>query len=178
MKNLKLNLNGLYGYSQSLLSRSPQPRDNRETSERRPSEERTLLAPLPQRFARYAAVLMMLLTLGVGQMWANNTSATFYLAIDAAKTRNNNNCSSAQFQIKYGSGDGEWSAWTSMEKHSKTYNGKVVYKATYKFPYDGYYNWQWRMEENGNQHWYKSSYAGSWSTSRHNGELYDYENGS
>lgn len=45
MKNLKLNLKGLYGYRQSLLSRSPQPRDEREMSERRPSEERTLLAP-------------------------------------------------------------------------------------------------------------------------------------
>lgn len=68
MKNLKLNLKGLYSYRQSLLSRSPQPRDNREMSERRPSEGRTLLAPLPQRFARYAAILIMLLTLGVGQM--------------------------------------------------------------------------------------------------------------
>ena len=72
MKNLKLNLKGLYGYRQSLLSRSPQPRDDREMSERRPSEERTLLAPLPQRFARYAAMLIMLLILGVGQMWAAN----------------------------------------------------------------------------------------------------------
>lgn len=34
MKNLKLNLKGLYGYRQSLLSRNPQPRDNRETTER------------------------------------------------------------------------------------------------------------------------------------------------
>ena len=66
MKNLKLNLKGLYGYRQSLLSRSPLPRDNREMSERRPREERTLLAPLPQRFARYAAILIMLLALGVG----------------------------------------------------------------------------------------------------------------
>ena len=66
MKNLKLNHKGLYGYRQSLLSRSPQPRDNREMSERRPSEERTLLTLLPQRFARYAAMLIMLLALGVG----------------------------------------------------------------------------------------------------------------
>jgi len=70
MTNFKFNLKGLYGYRPSLLSQSQQPRDNRETSERRPSEERTLLAPLPQRFARYAAMLIMLLTLGVGQMWA------------------------------------------------------------------------------------------------------------
>lgn len=70
MKNFKLNLKGLYGFRQSLLSRSPQPRDNREMSERKPSEERTLLAPLPQRFVRYVAMLIMLLTLGVGQMWA------------------------------------------------------------------------------------------------------------
>ena len=66
MKNLKLNLKGLYGYRQSLLSRSPQPRDEREMSERIPSEERTLLTLLPQRFTRYAAILIMLLTLGIG----------------------------------------------------------------------------------------------------------------
>ena len=83
MKNLKLNLKGLYGYRQSLLSRSPQPRDNREMSERRPSEERTLLAPVPQRFARYAAMLIMLLTLGVGQMWAD-----WYISGTSALTGN------------------------------------------------------------------------------------------
>lgn len=82
MKNFKLNLKGLYGYRQSLLSRSPQPRDNREMSERRPSEERTLLAPVPQRFVRYAAMLIMLLTLGVGQMWAD----TWTVAGDNAAT--------------------------------------------------------------------------------------------
>ena len=69
MKNFKLNLKGLYGYSQSLSPRTLRPSDEREMSERRPSEERTLLAPVPQRFARYAAMLIMLLTLGVGQMW-------------------------------------------------------------------------------------------------------------
>ena len=76
MKNLKLNLKGLCGYRQSLLPRSPQPRDNREMSERRPSEERTLLASLPQRFGRYAAMLFMLLTLGLGQMWGADGDAT------------------------------------------------------------------------------------------------------
>ena len=76
MKNLKLNHKGLYGYRQSLLSRSPQPRDEREMSERRPSEERTLLALLPQRFVRYAVMLITILTLGVGQMWGIATSNT------------------------------------------------------------------------------------------------------
>ncbi len=35
MKNLKLNLKGLYGFRQSLLSRSPQPSDEREMTERK-----------------------------------------------------------------------------------------------------------------------------------------------
>ena len=84
-KTLKLNSKGLYGYMQSLLSRSPQPRDNREMSERRPSEERTLLAPLPQRFARYAVMLIMLLTLGVGQMWAEYEYGKYNLYLDISQ---------------------------------------------------------------------------------------------
>ena len=82
MKNFNLNLKGLYGFSHSFFARTLQPRDNREMSERRPSEERTLLAPLPQRFARYAAMLIMLLTLGVGQMWAEDIAQNAQIYFD------------------------------------------------------------------------------------------------
>ena len=126
---------------------------------------------------RFIAVLGLLLTLGVGQMWGS-TSVTFYLAVDAAKTRNNNNCCNVQAQIKYGGGgDNEnWSAWMTMSKTDYTYNGKPVYSQSFTFNNDGWHCWQFRMEENGNQHWYKSIHCGSWQTDCHNGDLYDYEN--
>lgn len=159
MKN-KLNLKGQFNNSQTAVN----PTEVGPATVNRRSRLMSVLC------------LLALLTLGTGQIWANNTSATFYLALEAAKTRNNNNCCNVQFNIKYDGTNNLWSDWTNMTKTSYTYNGKVVYQATYKFPYDGYHNWQWRMEENGNQHWYKEIYAGSWNTDRHNGQLYDYEN--
>ena len=113
--------------------------------------------------------------MGVSNAWGE-TSSTFYLAIESAKIVNNGNCSGAQFNVKYGNNNGEWKGWTTMEKTDKTYNGKVLYKTTYSFPYDGYYNWQFRIEESGNQHWYKEVYAGAWNTTLHNNQIYDYEN--
>lgn len=119
----------------------------------------------PQRFGRYAAMLIMLLTLGVGQMWANDTSVTFYYAVDA--TTAGSSCNDVKFCIKYGGGDGEWTAWTSMTKQDKTQGGKLVYKATYTFPYDGYYNWQFIVGST-TYEWY----AGSWNSTLHNGQIY------
>lgn len=119
----------------------------------------------PQRFGRYAVMLIMLLTLGVGQMWANNTSVTFYYAVDA--TTAGSSCNDVKFCIKYGSGDGEWTAWTSMTKQDKTQGGKLVYKATYTFPWDGYYNWQFIVGST-TYEWY----AGSWNSTLHNGQIY------
>ena len=113
--------------------------------------------------------------MGVSNTWGQ-TSSTFYLAIESAKIVNNGNCSGAQFNVKYGNNNEEWKGWTTMEKTDKTYNGKVLYKTTYSFPYDGYYNWQFRIEESGNQHWYKEVYAGAWNTTLHNNQIYDYEN--
>lgn len=109
---------------------------------------------------------------GTNNVWG----ATFYLAIESAKTYNNNNCCGAQFNVKYGGNDNEWKGWTTMEKTDKTYNGKILYKTTYSFPYNGYYNWQFRMEESGNQHWYKEVYAGGWNATLHDNQIYDYEN--
>lgn len=122
MKNSKLNLKGLYGYRQSLLSRSPQPRDEREMSERRPSEERTLLTLLPQRFARYAAILIMLLTTGVGQMWAwDISSSTFYV--------DNTSFGQSSLQLLVGSDDNKWSCSYDMTLISGTNN--LYYKSSF-----------------------------------------------
>ena len=119
--------------------------------------------------------ISVILLAGTSNVWGA-TSSTFYLAIEHAKMYNNNNCCGAQFNIKYGGGNSEWKGWTTMEKTDKTYNGKILYKTTYSFPHNGYYNWQFRMEESGNQHWYKEVYAGSWNTTLHNNQIYDYEN--
>ena len=119
--------------------------------------------------------ISVILLAGTSNVWGA-TSSTFYLAIEHAKMYNNNNCSGAQFNIKYGEGNSEWKGWTTMEKTDKTYNGKILYKTTYSFLYDGYYNWQFRIEESGRQHWYKEVYAGGWNTDRHNNQIYDYEN--
>ena len=119
--------------------------------------------------------ISVILLAGTSNVWGA-TSSTFYLAIEHAKMYNNNNCCGAQFNVKYGGSDNEWKGWTTMEKTDKTYNGKILYKTTYSFPYNGYYNWQFRMEESGNQHWYKQVYAGSWNTTLHNNQIYDYEN--
>lgn len=117
--------------------------------------------------------LATILMAGTTNVWG----ATFYLAIESAKTYNNNNCCGAQFNVKYGENDSEWKGWTTMEKTDKTYNGKILYKTTYSFPYNGYYNWQFRMEESGRQHWYIEVYAGGWNTTLHDNQIYDYENG-
>lgn len=119
--------------------------------------------------------ISVILLAGTSNVWGA-TSSTFYLAIEHAKMYNNNNCSGAQFNVKYGGNDNEWKGWTTMEKTDKTYNGKILYKTTYSFPYDGYYNWQFRMEESGNQHWYVQVYAGGWNKTLHNNQIYDYEN--
>ena len=126
----------------------------------------------PQTFGRYVVMLLMLLTLGVGQMWANNTQSTFYVAIDPNTL--GNDCNNVQFNICY-CGDCNYGGegWTlqSMTRQNATFNGKVVYKATYTFPYDGYHAWQF---------WWGGSYKdagnaypkGEWATDLHNGKIY------
>ena len=123
--------------------------------------------PTTSRVWRYVAMLLMVLTLGVGEMWGA-TSSTFYFAIDAATI--GDNCNNVKFCIKYGSN--EWSGDQTMAKQNATYNGKLVYKATYSFSWDGYYNWQFM---NGTS-LYREVYAGSWNTDLHNGKIYDYDN--
>ena len=59
----------------------------------------------PQRFARYAAMLIMLLTLGVGQMWANTKTDIggdkFYFNNSNIKANDGNNVSSWQVSGGY-----------------------------------------------------------------------------
>lgn len=117
------------------------------------------------RMAKVLTTLTLLLTLCVGQMWANNTTVTFYYAVDA--TTAGSNCNDVKYCIKYGGGDREWTAWTSMTKQDKTQGGKLVYKATYTFPWDGYYNWQFIVGSTVYE-WY----AGSWNSTLHNGQIY------
>lgn len=93
----------------------------------------------PQRFGRYAAMLMMLLTLGVGQMWAG-TSTTVYYAVPSATW--------SSLEASYGTchivvhvnykGDGEdWGDAATMVKSDKIYNGKILFSASFTDKYDG-----------------------------------------
>jgi uncharacterized repeat protein (TIGR02543 family) len=74
----------------------------------------------PQRFGRYAAMLIMLLTLGVGQMWADN-----YYNVGVAATIASN------YTMKVGVTAKDWSWYThDMTKAGLTFEGKELYLNT------------------------------------------------
>ena len=70
----------------------------------------------PQRFARYAAMLIILLTLGVGQMWA---TTVYYV--------NRNSWSGVKIHYWGGDSGSDWDSRPSMTKLSYKVNGFDVY---------------------------------------------------
>lgn len=73
----------------------------------------------PQRFGRYAAMLIMLLTLGVGQMWADITYSGGYIYFDNSLGINDN---TLQICARQGS-------WTGVSSLSNISNTKLYYVA-------------------------------------------------
>lgn len=73
----------------------------------------------PQRFGRYAAILIMLLTLGVGQMWADITYSGGYIYFD-----NSLGINSTTLQIC-----ARQSSWTGVSSLSNISNTKLYYVA-------------------------------------------------
>ena len=69
----------------------------------------------PQRFARYAAMLIMLLTLGVGQMWAE------YYLFKATCQEQNSQCRGSAVATFTGSGDPNYSATWLSNTSSNSY---------------------------------------------------------
>lgn len=92
----------------------------------------------PQRFGRYAVMLLMLLTLGVGQMWAA-TSTTLYCAVDASKMESsdgNKTCYKLVCNTNH-KGDGDdWHEY-DMSKTDYTKDGKLIYSVTFTDSYNG-----------------------------------------
>ena len=84
----------------------------------------------PQRFARYAAMLIMLLTLGVGQMWADNTRV-----VGVAAT----NASDGAVIVKANIGDNNtwWNYTITSNKAGITFEGKKLYVGTMNEKYGG-----------------------------------------
>ena len=84
----------------------------------------------PQRFVRYAAMLIMLLTLGVGQVWAS-TTLTMYYAVDANIVA----CNTPK--VYYNCGWGQ-TGEPDLVKTAYTYNGKLIYSITVTANHDGF----------------------------------------
>ena len=78
----------------------------------------------PQRFRRYAVMLMMLLTLGVGQMWGKTVTvyATVWNLFDGSWDE-----STSTMKLDVNSSSG-WSYVASMTKMDYTYKGYPVFK--------------------------------------------------
>ncbi len=87
----------------------------------------------PQRFARYAAILIMLLTLGVGQMWADAQFDAVYMVFDKNGTED-------AYDFNYNSGHGDYlngcTITTSLKVKKiymkfRKYNGNVCMDNAY-----------------------------------------------
>ncbi len=129
----------------------------------------------PQRFARYAAILIMLLTLGVGQMWADN-AVTVYCAINASTMKSGDNCYTLKVNANIGDG-GTWRQYT-MNIVDKTKNGKLIYSATIYEKYGGVDALQFQLYQGSTWKAQKQPYS-SWTTSStFSGKMYDYDAGS
>ena len=92
----------------------------------------------PQRFGRYAVMLIMLLTLGVGQMWASNTY-TVYCVPEWMWGDNWSDSGTDWVRVNYQNetnNDNSW-AQASMSKTELRYSGYDIYKATFVVWYDG-----------------------------------------
>lgn len=129
----------------------------------------------PQRFGRYAVMLLMLLTLGVGQMWAV-TSVTVYCAINASTMKSGDDC----YSLKVNANIGDNNTWvqTAMSIVDKTKNGKLIYSATFSAKYDGVDALQFQLYHNSTWKGQKQPYS-SWTTATtFNGKMYDYDAGS
>ena len=127
----------------------------------------------PQRFGRYAVMLLMLLTLGVGQMWAGSaTATTVYYAVPAGTV----GCYTVKLNVNFKGDGADWHTYT-MTKTGNTYSGKIVYSASYTDAYGGVGCMQFQLYDGST---YKSQQQpyGSWTdVSTYNGKVYIHDTG-
>ena len=117
----------------------------------------------PQRLRRYAVMLMMLLTLGVGQMWGA-TSTTVYYAVSTSYT--------VKCNVNRKGDGSDWKTYT-MTSTGNTYNGKTVYSCSFTDLYDGLGKLQFQLYD-GDEWKSQVEPISSWtSVSTYNGKLYE-----
>ena len=117
----------------------------------------------------------MLLTLGVGQMWADN-AVTVYCAINASTMKSGDNC----YTLKVNANIGDNNTWRqyTMNIVDKTKNGKLIYSATIYEKYGGVDALQFQLYQGSTWKAEKQPYS-SWTTSgTFKGKMYDYDAGS
>lgn len=110
----------------------------------------------PQRFARYAAMLIMLLTLGVGQMWATDHLYNGYIKASF----NGNNCWSGNYYEMYSGGpNASTSSAADMGTLASTFKiTSVKWKLNSDYKVDHTWSHMWWNIDNGSsttkdQHW-------------------------
>ena len=103
--------------------------------------------------------LFTFLTLGVGQMWADD-AITVYCAIPASSLKSGDAC----YSLKVNANIGDNNTWRQavMTKTNKTYNGKLVYSGTFNIKYGGVDALQFQIYEGDTWKSQKQPYS-SWS---------------
>ncbi len=117
----------------------------------------------------------MLLTLGVGQMWADN-AVTVYCAINASTMKSGDNC----YTLKVNANIGDNNTWRqyTMNIVDKTKNGKLIYSATIYEKYGGVDALQFQLYQGSSWKAQKQPYSSWTKSSTFSGKLYDYDAGS
>ena len=124
----------------------------------------------PQRFGRYAAMLIMLLTLGVGQVWAK-TYAPVALAISSSELSSAN-----ANKVKYNAWDNDSHTWLGFATLASnlTFDGKKLYFYGGTYDYDGVQGMQWQLFNNDTYKTLKQPYDCWTSTGTFKGRIYNY----
>ena len=119
----------------------------------------------PRRIGRYAAILIMILTLGVGQMWAGNS-----YVVGAAYT------GSYDMVLNVNRQNWGWYKW-DMTKADLTFEGRKLYIKSYETDNNWINNLQFlEMDggKDGTQKGYHEVYSGSGSEGYNNNQIFNY----
>ena len=123
----------------------------------------------PLRFGRYAVMLILLLTLGVGQMWADDNSVVGVAC---------NNTSSYTVKLNVNrKGDGDDWQQKTMSKAGITFEGKKLYITSYENKYSGLGKMQFQYYDGSTYKGQKEPIS-SWTSTTHNEEIYNYDGSS
>lgn len=126
------------------------------------------------RSLKHIALALMLLTLGVSNMWADN-SVTIYIAINASTMKSGNNCYTLKVNANIGDNN-TWRQVDAVQDKAKTTNGKLYFSATFSEKYGGVDALQIQLYNGSSWVAQRQPYS-SWTTSStFSGKMYDYDN--